>query len=156
MSIPADAKPTPLNRALAHWPVVDKATGLYSPQELDRQERARAYVTGMGRIIPCSCSTTSNVLTLTPNGHGTEDGEAPLIEGYRFGDIYLFVADASTTASVTATVVPKTGTLATLKVYITNGAAQAGNGDITSGRVYMGVYAYNLDSNAGGIVIRHP
>lgn len=43
-----------------------------------------------------------------------------------------------------------------LKVYITGGAAQAGNGDITAGLVYLGVYAYNLDSNAGGIVIRHP
>jgi hypothetical protein len=94
--------------------------------------------------------SVSNFLTLTPNDN------APLIEGYRFGDIYLFVADASSTNSVTATVVPKTGSLSTLKVYITGGAAQAGNGDITSGRVYMGVYAYNLDSDAGGIVIRHP
>ena len=156
MTIPAGAKHTPLNRALANFPVVDKSTGIYTPQELDRQERARAYVTGAGRIIPCSCVSSSNFLTLTPNGHGDEDGEGPLIEGYRFGDIYLFVADASSTASVTATVVPKTGTLATLKVYIASGATQAGNGNITSGNVYLGVYAYNLDSNAGGIVIRHP
>lgn len=156
MAIPAAAKPTPIPRIDISTPLVDPRSGVPSAQGLQRLERQRGYVSGMGRIIPCSASTTSNHITLTPNGHGTEDGEAPLIEGYRFGDIYLFVADADATSSVTATVVPKTGTLATLKVYITGGAAQAGNGDITSGRVYMGVYHYALDSNVGGIVIRHP
>ena len=155
MAIPAAAKPTPLSRLNANVAVAGR-DGLPSMEAVQHFERMRNYVSGAGRIIPCSCSTTDNVLTLTPNGHGSEDGEGPLIEGYRFGDMYLFVADASTTNSVTATVVPKSGTLATLKVYITNGATQAGNGDITSGRVYMGVYAYNLDSDAGGIVIRHP
>jgi hypothetical protein len=156
MSIPAAAKPTPIPPANAEVAVVDRSSGLYTLQELQRQERMRGYVSGMGRIIPCMCVSSSNFLTLTPNGVAGESGEAPVIEGYKFGEIYLFVADASSTGNVTATVVPKTGALATIKVYINGGAAQAGNGDITSGRVYLGVYVYSLDSDNGGIVIRHP
>lgn len=158
MTIPAAAKPTPIPRIDVSGPLVEVSHGYGSPtpQALQKLERFRAYVTGMGRIIPCSASTSSNHITLTPNGHGDEDGESPLLEGYRFGDVYLFVADASSTSSVTATVVPKSGALSTLKVYIGGGSAQAGNGDITAGLVYLGVYAYNLDSDAGGIVIRHP
>jgi hypothetical protein len=155
MTVPAAAKPAPLPRLNANAPVSDR-NGLPSMEAIQYFERVRNDVAGGGRIIPCSCSTSSNFLTLTPNGHGSEDGESPLIGGYRFGDMYLFVADANSTNSVTATVVPKHGTLDTLKVYIGNGSAQAGNGDITSGLVYLGIYAYNLDSDAGGIVIRHP
>jgi hypothetical protein len=150
MSIPAAAKPTPIPRIETSTRLVDPKTGVPDLQGLRRFEPLRAYVTGMGRIIPCSCVSDSNVLTLSPND------EAPLIEGYRFGDIYLFVADASATGNVTATLVPKTGSLSVLKVYINGGASQAGNGDITADRVYMGVYHYGLDANAGGIVIRHP
>jgi hypothetical protein len=155
MSIPSSAKARPIASPSDRLPVIGGG-GAYAIDELRRQNHLRDYVVGMGRIIPCSCISAANVLTLTPNGHGAEDGVGPLLEGYRFGDIYLFVADASSTGSVTATVVPKSGALATLKVYINGGAAQAGNGDITAGRVYLGVYVYSLDANAGGIVIRHP
>ena len=156
MSIPTAAKPTPIPLPNANIAPVEPRSGLWTPAELQRQVRLRNYVVGMGRIIPCLCVSSSNVLTLTPNGSGDEDGEGPNIEGYRFGDMYLFVADASSTNSVTGTVVPKSGTLATLKVYKASGATQAGNGDITANNVYMAVYAYHLDSNAGGLVIRHP
>lgn len=155
MTIPSAAKSTPIDPVNAKLPAVDRATGFYTMEEVQRQNKARNYVVGMGRIIPCSCAGT-NTLALTPNGSGTEDGEGPLIEGYRFGDVFLFVAAETSTGSVTATVVPKTGTLATLKVYINGGASQAGSGDITQGRVYLGVFVYSLDANAGGIVIRHP
>lgn len=158
MTIPSAAKHKPLDLPQPSFPAVDPRTGLYSASELQRQANARNYVVGMGRIIPCSCVSASNVLTLTPNGNAGQDGESPVLEDdYKFGDVFLFVADASATGSVTAKVITKAGNaLATIKVYITGGAAQAGNGDITAGRVYMGVYAYNLDANAGGIVIRHP
>jgi hypothetical protein len=162
MAIPADAKPTPLPGLNANVPTIGEG-GRASLEMLQHAERIRSYVSGAGRIIPCSCSSSSNLLTLTPNGHGDEDGEGPVIEGYRFGDCFLFVADANSTGSVTARVaLRKAGPaasipyLTTLKVYISNGSAQAGNGDITSGLVYLGIYAYNLDSNNGGIVIRHP
>jgi len=157
VTIPSASKHKPLDPPNANVSVVDTRTGHYTMQELQRQQKVRNYVVGMGRIIPCSASTTSNVITLRPNGHGGEDGESPLLEGFRFGDVFLFVADAGSTGSVTAKVITKAGTeLTTLKVYINGGASQAGNGDITAGRVYMGVYVYSLDSNNGGIVIRHP
>jgi hypothetical protein len=156
VTIPSSAKPKPLDLPNVGVPAVDPRTGLFSSEELQRQQRVANYINSGGRIIPCSCSSSSNVYTLTPNGSGNEDGAAPLIEGYRFGDMYLFVADASATNSVTGSVVPKTGTLSTLKFYINGGASQAGNGDITAGRVYIGVYVYSLDTNNGGIVIRHP
>jgi hypothetical protein len=156
VSIPTAAKPTPIDLPNVNVPVVDPKTGLLTQAEIIRQQRLRNYVVGGGRIVPCLCVSSSNVLTLTPNGHGDEDGIGPLIEGYRFGDMYLFVADASSTGSVTGTVVPKSGSLSTLKFYINGGASQAGNTDITAGRVYIGVYVYSLDSNAGGIVVRHP
>jgi len=150
VTIPTAAKPTPLDPPNANVPAVDPRSGLYTMDELLRQQKVRNYVVGGGRIIPCSCVSLANVLTLTPND------ASPLLEGYRFGDMYLFVADVGSTGAVTGTVVPATGSLATLKFYIDGGASQAGNGDITAGNVYLGVYVYSLDANAGGIAIRHP
>lgn len=114
-------------------------------------ERLRNYVLGMGRIIPCSASGTnvgSNLITLQPND------AAPSIEGYMFGDCFPFWAPFTSDDPVTATLVPKTGTLATLKVYITNGSAQAGAGDVTDGLFYVAWYVPTLDSNAGGFVLK--
>ena len=155
MSIPTAAKPTPIDRPNANIPAVDSKSGHWTIDELQRQTKLRNYVVGGGRIIPCSCAGT-NVLTLTPNGHGTEDGESPLLEKYVFGDAYLFWAENNSTGAVTGTVVPKSGTLATLKVYRANGATQAGSGDVVANSVYLAFYAPHLDSNAGGLVIRHP
>ena len=155
MSIPTAAKPTPLDRPNANIPAVDPKSGHWTIDELQRQTKLRNYVVGMGRIIPCF-ATGTNVITLTPNGSGTEDGEGPLLEGYKFGDAYLFYAENTSTGSVTATVVPKSGSLATLKVYRANGATQAGSGDVVQNSVYIAFYAPHLDSNAGGLVIRHP
>jgi len=92
--------------------------------------------------------TSSNVITLTPLD------ASPHLEGYRAYDSFVFAADATTDGSVTATVVPRTGTLGTLKVYKTDGAAQAGSGDIVSGSLYILSYADHLDSSAGGFVVK--
>jgi hypothetical protein len=160
VSIPTDAKHTPLDPPNASVPAVDPRTGNYTNPELMRQQKARNYVVGAGRIIPCSCSTPTspadpNALTLTPNGSGGEDGEGPLLEGdYKFGDVFLFWADATSDGPVTATVVPKKGTLPTLKAYVDAGANQADSGDVVSGSVYMAVYAPHLDTNAGGFVLK--
>lgn len=151
-TIPTAAKPMPIETPNANAPAVEPRTGLYTMQELQRQNKARNYVVGMGRIIPCSCTGT-NVLTLTPNGNGSQDGESPLLEGdYKFGDTFLAVAENTSTGAVTATVVPKTGTLPSLKVYKDNGASQAGSGDITQNLLYSFQYAPHLDGNAGGFV----
>lgn len=153
MSIPAAAKPTPIPRIDLSTRLVNPENGVPDTHGLQRIERLRAYVTGMGRRIPCAASGT-DVITLTPNGHGSEDGEAPVIEGYVFGDSYLFWAENTSTADVTATVVPKTQTLATLKVYIDDGATQATAGDVVQDSVYEAFYAPHLDSNNGGLVLK--
>lgn len=149
MTIPSDAKPTPIPAALG-W---SGEGGQASAEVRGQQERLRSYVNGGGRIFACSASGT-NVITLTPNGHGDEDGVSPLLEGYKFGDAFLFWAENTTTGSVTATVVPKNGTLDTLKVYRVDGASQAGSGHIVQNSVYVFWYAPHLDSNAGGFVLK--
>jgi hypothetical protein len=147
MTIPAAYRPTPIPPLDGNVPICDPQTGLATVPFLLAYGKLRDYVNGGSRIIPCSASTTSNKITLTPND------AAPLIEGYRDYDVFAFTADATTDGSVTATVVPKTGTLATLKVYKTNGAAQAGSGEIISASTYLAIFADNLDSNAGGLIV---
>lgn len=153
MTIPAAAKPGPIDQPNANIPAVDPDTGLYTLQELQRQQQVRNFVVGMGRIIPCSCTGT-NLLTLTPNGHGSQDGESPLLEGLKFGDVFPFWAENTSTGAVTMTVVPKSGILSTLKVYKTNGSAQAGSGDVVQNLFYVAHYVPILDSNAGGFVLK--
>ncbi|HDA7256740.1 TPA: hypothetical protein O5U21_001979 [Staphylococcus aureus] len=105
------------------------------------------FIVGMNRITPCN-ATGTNVITLTPLT------ASPLIEKYVDYEIYAFVAANSSTGAVTMTVVPRDGTLATVKAYKTNGSAQAGNGDISANSLYLAIYNDALDSGAGGFVIK--
>ena len=148
MSIPSAFRPTPITPLEWDVPIVDPQTGYATQEFILAYENLRNYVSGSNRVIPCSAVTSSNFITLTPNDN------APLIEGYIDYEIFVFTADASTTAAVTATVVPVTGTLATLNVYASDGGAQAGNGDIVADRVYMLIFADHLNSNAGGLVLK--
>jgi hypothetical protein len=101
----------------------------------------------MNRITPCN-ATGKNVITLTPLD------ASPLIEKYVDYEVYSFVAEQTSDGSVTMTVVPRDGALATLKAYKTNGAAQAGAGDIVAGSLYLAIYNDALDTAAGGFVIK--
>jgi hypothetical protein len=148
MAIPDAFKPTPIPALDSDVPIVDPQTGIPTIQFLQAYERFRQYVNGSNRVIPCSASTTSNVITLTPND------ATPLLEGYRDYDVFIFEADATSTGDVTATVVPKTGSLATIKVFKTDGAAQATTGDIVSGSLYLFCFVDALDSGAGGLVAK--
>lgn len=107
----------------------------------------RDFVSGCGRLIPCNASGT-NIITLTPSA------TAPPINGYFEFDVYVFAAAETSTGAVTMTVVPQTGTLATIKGYKTSGAAQAGAGDVVQNSVYMAIYAGHLDAAAGGFVLK--
>lgn len=147
MTIPTDAKPKPLDLPNYNVQAVDPRTGLFTSEELQRQQKLANYINGGGRIIPCSASGT-NLITLTPND------ASPLLAGYSFGDAFAFYAAESSTGSVTMTVVPRTGVLATLKAYKTNGAAQAGSGDVVQNSVYIAYYAPHLDASAGGFVLK--
>lgn len=148
MAIPTAYRPTPIPELDGNVPIVDPKTGLPTIQFLQAYDRFRQYINGGNRVIPCSASTTSNKITLTPND------ASPLIEGYRDFDIFPFVADATSSGTVTATVVPANGTLATLKVYKTDGAAQATTSDIVSGSFYLLCFVDTLDSSAGGLVLK--
>ena len=105
------------------------------------------FINGTNRIIPCNASGT-NVITLTMLS------VAPLVQGYFDFDTYRAVAAATSTGLVTALVVTPQGTLATIKVFKTNGSAQATAGDITIGLLYDFTYVDSLDSGNGAFVLR--
>lgn len=147
MTIPAAAKATPLPRANLGRAIVDLVTGAFTQHGAHVLTSMREHIVGSNRITPCTASGT-NVVTLTPND------SAPLIEKYVDYEFFPFVAANNSTGAVTMTVVPRTGTLATLKAYKTNGSAQAGAGDITAGLLYIAVYVDSLDSAAGGFVLK--
>lgn len=105
------------------------------------------FINGTNRIIPCN-ATGTNVITLTMLS------VQPLVQGYYDFDTYRAVAANTTTGLVTASVVTSSGALATIKVFKTNGSAQATTGDITTGLLYDFTYVNSLDSGNGGLVLR--
>lgn len=154
MTIPDSAIPTPIvSPVAASQNFVNPASspggghGLSGTGRLALQQ-AHDYVVNMCRTFPVNASTSNNVITLTLLSI------QPTLTQYADYDSFAFVADASTTGSVTALVVTSQASLATLNVYKNNGGTQAGNGDITAGRQYFLTYVDSLNSNAGGFVVR--
>lgn len=143
MTIPAAYRPTPIPEIDGNVPICDPQTGLPTQQFLIAYDRFRQYENGGNRIIPCSASTSSNVITLTPND------ATPLLEGYRDYDVFAFIADVTSTGDVTATVVPKSGSLATLGVF-DDGSTQTTTGGIVSGNGYLFMFSDSLASGVGG------
>ena len=138
---------TPITKPNGVFPFVDLTTGNLTEHGLQVLNQYYNFIVGMNRITPCN-ATGTNVITLTPLT------ASPLIEKYVDYEIYAFVAANSSTGAVTMTVVPRDGTLATVKAYKTNGSAQAGNGDISANSLYLAIYNDALDSGAGGFVIK--
>jgi hypothetical protein len=147
MTVPAAAQATPIVTPNPGMQFTDEKGNLTNVGRIALQQM-RSYIVNMSRTMPCDASTTSNLITLTLLA------VQPQVDKYVSYETYSFVADASTTGAVTAKVVTETGTLATIKVYKTNGSAQAGNGDITSGLQYEATYVDSLDSGNGGLVLR--
>ena len=147
MTIAAAAKGTPIPKPNAVVQFV-KPDGTLTAHAMELLNAFREFIVGMNRVTPCNASGT-NTITLTPIV-----GACPLIEKYVDHEVFAFTAAETSTGSVTATVVPRTGTLSTLKVYKTNGSAQAGAGDIVQNSVYLLLYADHLDSAAGGFVLK--
>lgn len=146
MTITAAYRPTPLVTADANRPFVDTSNGLLTQHGAQFLQRLRNYVNGGNRITPCSASGT-NVITLTPND------ASPLLTGYIDYEVFAFVAENTSTGAVTATVVPASGTLATVKVYKDGGATQAGSGDVVQNALYLATFNDALDSGSGGLVL---
>ena len=147
MSISTAATATPINKPNGVFQFVDPDTGLLSEHGLQLLTQWYNFIVGMNRLTPCNASG-KNVITLTPLT------ASPLITGYVDYEIYSFVAAQTSDGSVTGTVVPESGSLATVKFYKTNGSAQAGAGDVVAGSLYLGIYNDALDSGNGGIVLK--
>jgi hypothetical protein len=146
MTIPAEAKATPLPKPDALAQFIEPSTGSLTSHGLQLLAKFRDYVNGGNRVIPCSASTDSNVVTLTPND------ATPFLEKYIDHEIFVFVADATSTGAVTMTVVPKTGTLETLKAYVNT--TQANTGDVVINRLYLAIYNSAADAGAGGFILK--
>lgn len=99
-------------------------------------------------IVPCTASG-KNVITLTATLH--REGART----YEDGMTFQFVAAETSDGAVTAKVQDAEGkALDTIKVFVTDGAAQAGAGDVTADRLYLAIYNSALDSGAGGLVLK--
>lgn len=148
MTIPAAARPSPIDIPSGAVVFVDPDTGRLTPtQGLGALVDIINYINGSCRVIPCE-ETGTNLLVLTMLS------VSPLIRQYNSYDVYKFIAAATSTGLVTARVVTQQGTLATLNVYKTNGSAQATTGDITIGLQYDLTYVDSLNAGVGGLVLR--
>lgn len=146
MTITTAATGTPIPKANAAVRWIDE-NGYLTNAAVQLMNQWREFLVGMNRIIPCNASGT-DLITLAPLD------SAPLIEKYVDYEAFAFTAANTSTGSVTATVVPRKGTLDTLKVYKTDGASQATAGDVVANSVYLLLYADHLDSNNGGFVLK--
>lgn len=136
---------TPPNSRMAF---VDSKTGLLTPttgmQILTQHHQA---LNGLTPTISCTCTNVGNVYTLTPFN------VSPLLSNYYSYWSFAFVAPATSTGTVTATVVPPTGTLPTLPVLKTHGSAAAGTSDFTINLFYVMYYVDTLNSGNGAFVV---
>jgi len=147
MTISTAGTLAPLSRINGEVPVVDVQTGKLTEYGVQVFNGWYNHINGSNRIIPCNASG-QNVITLTPLA------ASPLIDKYNDYEVFAFVGVDTSTGSVTATVVPRKGALATLKVYTSPGLAQAGSGDVDSSGLYLLVYNDALDGGAGGFVLK--
>jgi hypothetical protein len=146
MTIPAASQVPSLLQPQQRNPLVDDS-GLLTNNGWQTLQGMFGFINGTNRIIPCNASGT-NIITLTMLN------VSPLVVGYFDFDTFRAVAANTTTGTVTALVATPQGNLATLKVFKSNGAAQATTGDIVSGLLYDFTYVDSLDSGAGGFVLR--
>jgi hypothetical protein len=146
VTIPASSQVPSLLQPQQRNPLVDDS-GLLTNNGWQTLQGMFGFINGTNRIIPCNASGT-NVITLTMLD------TSPLVQGYFDFDTFRAVAANTTTGSVTALVATPQGNLGTIKVFKTNGSAQAGAGDITSGLLYDFTYVGSLDSGNGGFVLR--
>lgn len=126
---------------------VDK-TGKLSNAGLNILQQFQSLVNGLAPTIACNEDFVANKYILTPVSI------SPQVKDYYSYWSFAFVASDNSTGAVTATVVPRTGVLDTLKVYKDNGASQAGNGDIIADLFYVLYYVDALDSGNGGFVLK--
>ena len=147
MTISTAATAAPISKPNGIFAFIDMTTGCLTDHGLTILNQWYNSIVGMNKLTPCN-ATGTNTITLTPLA------ASPLIEAYADYEVYTFVAANTTSSTVTMTVVPKKGTLSTLKAYKSNGATQANTGDIVAGSLYFAIYCDALDAGAGGFVVK--
>lgn len=145
-AIPSTAMVKSILPPNAVLPLVDKH-GMLTTNGLQMLQQMFNTINGLTPTIACTAANTLNKYTLTPANI------APNFGGYTDFTSFAFVAPSTSTGVVTATVVPNTGSAATLKVFKTNGSAQASSNDITINLFYLLFYVDSLDSGNGGLVL---
>lgn len=153
MTIPVDKQGKSVSPPMARMPFVERREGdshslVLTNQALGMLKDMTNLLNGMTPLIPCNEEFAANTYTLTPTNI------APAFYDYADFLAFAFVATDTSTGNISATVVPSTGSVATLKVYKANGATRAAAGDIVSGSFYILYYVDSLDTGTGGFVIK--
>lgn len=147
MTVPVVNIPKPIIAPSARVPFTGE-DGVLSNTGLQFCQSVFTAINGLSPTITCNAVFASNKYTLTPVNI------APRIPNYYDHWSFAFVAPATSTGLVTATIVPETGILPTLPVYKTNGSAQATTNDITVNLFYVLYYVDSLNSGNGGFVLK--
>lgn len=137
---------TPPNPRI-QWTDNQKQQGTLSSTALSIMQQHHNAIDGLTPTVPCTCTNVGNVYTLTPFN------VSPQVKGYFSYTSFAFVASGTSAGLITATVVPTTGSLSTLKVYKTHGSAQATLNDLTINLFYVVYYVDTLDAGSGGFVL---
>lgn len=124
----------------------DKA-GMLTSTGLSIMQQHHKTINGLTPVISCTCVNVGNVYTLTPFN------VSPDVLNYYSYFGFAFVASATSTGTVSATVVPTTGSLPTLPVLKSHGAAAAGANDLTVNLFYIFYYVDTLNSGNGAFVV---
>lgn len=135
------------NQPQQKYQFVDLDTGFLSSYGLQTLEQIWRQVAANFGTVPTEATNVVNFYTLTPILQ-SEGGRT-----YGNHMSWSFVSPFTSTGVVTAAVVGDE-TLPTLKVFKTNGAAQATTGDIVINSLYLVYYNSALDGGAGGFVLK--
>ena len=133
----------------ADFKFIDLDTGKLTSYGVQTLEQIWRQVAAGVSSTPCtSVHSGASKYTLTPmlqsEGARTYGNYMP----------FIMVADATSNGAVTALVTSQGKPLAEIKVYKTNGAAQAVAGDIVLNSLYLFIYNSALDGGAGGFVLK--
>ena len=140
-------QPIPPNPKIAF---VDKHTGTLSTYGLQVMQQVWALIANTNPVMPCTCITTGNLYALTPfPSKANALAFTGKINAYIDYSIYTFVAPATSTGPVTASVAP----FGVLNVYKADGITQASAGDILIFALYFLIFNSALNGGIGGFVV---
>jgi hypothetical protein len=134
--------------------LVSPQTGILTTNGLQFLQQLWALVVDTNQVTPCTCTNYGNQYNLTPfpTSAKVQQGQPGTNSPNQYWDysIYTFVASATSTGPVTASVAP----LGVRNVYKLNGSTQASSGDVVSGDLYFLIANSALNSGNGGFVLK--